>query len=235
MAAKGKRRMKAPAAAAVVRELQKELKDQDAAAGTSAMVQRFELAMQNRFRGSEDDVRRKLLVHLATIQRLGPPQLPWIDLGCGRGEWIAIAAEAGAQITGIDRNQFAVEQCFARHLPVVHGDALGYLQSLADGTCAVVTAFHVLENWEFARTLETLREAARVLAPGGVFVLETPNPANPRVSGYQFWLDPLHLRLLPWELIAFTLEHFGLRVAHLEEINPDHQYGPEDYSIAAAR
>jgi len=199
------------------------------------MVRRFELALQTRFRGPEHDVRRKLSVHLAQISRLNPPSLPWVDLGCGRGEWLDLAAEAGAAVTGVDRNQFIIDQCRNRGLPVVHADALEYLKQMGDTTCAVLTAFQLLENCEFGYILELLREAARVLSARGLFVLETPNPANGQVAAYQFWLDPMHRRPLPWELMEFTCEHFGLRVAHHEELNPDQHHAHQDYTLVAVR
>jgi O-antigen chain-terminating methyltransferase len=233
MPAKGKSRSRTPAASEVVLDIHQKLVQEDAA-NQDLMVRRFEMALQNRFRGPEQDVRRKLSIHLAAISRFNPPALPWIDLGCGRGEWLDLVSGAGAHVTGIDRNQFAIELCRNRGLPVVESDAVQHLRTLGDGSCAVLTAFHVLENCEFPYILASLREAARVLAAGGLFVLETPNPENPRVAGVQFWLDPMHLRPLPRELMEFTCEHFGLRVAHGEGLNLE-QHGPADYTLVAIR
>jgi O-antigen chain-terminating methyltransferase len=235
MATKRKPR-KSSVAGDVVREIHAKVKKQDDASGDPGpMVRRFEMALQMRFRGPEEDVKRKLAVHLAQIQHFNPPALPWIDLGCGRGEWLDIASAAGADVTGVDRNEFAIEQCVNRNLPVIQRDALDHLRGLADDSTAVLTAFHFFENCEFSYILALMRESARVLAPGGVFVLETPNPENQRVASYQFWLDPTHLRPLPQELMEFTFEHFGLRVAHLEGLNPNDQHVPQDYTVVAVR
>lgn len=235
MAANGKKRTNEPTAGEVVREIHNRLAKRDANGESLVMVRRFELAMQNRFRGPEEDVRSRLSVHLAEIQRLNPPQKPWIDLGCGRGEWIEIASRAGANVMGVDRNEFAIEQCLNRNLHVVYSDALDYLRDLPDGSCAVLTAFHLIENCEFNYTLRLLREAVRVLASSGVFALETPNPGNHQVMSYQFWLDPMHLRPLPQELMEFTFEHLGLQVVRSSGLNPHSQYGPQDYSLVAVR
>jgi O-antigen chain-terminating methyltransferase len=234
MATKRKTRAKSSTAGQVVQEIHQQLVREDAAQ-LEPMLRRFELASQNRFRGSEDVVRRKLSDHLTQIVRFSPPRLSWVDLGCGRGEWLDVISAAGISIIGVDRNNFMIELCRNRGLPVVDSDALDYVRQLNDGSCAVVTAFHLLENCEFSYVLALLREAARVLSSGGLFVIETPNPENHRVAQYSFWLDPMHRRLLPRELMEFTCEHFGLRVAHSEGLNEDQEHGPQDYTIIAIR
>ena len=234
MATKRTRR-KIPAAGEVVREIHTQLMEKEAAGDFDSMLPRFELALQARFRGAEEDVRRKLQVHVPRIRRLNPPPLTWVDLGCGRGEWLDIASGTGADIIGVDRNEFMIERCLNRNLSVVRSDALAYLQQRGDSSCAVLTAFHLLENCEFPYILGLMREAARVLSSGGVFVMETPNAANQKVAGYQFWLDPMHLRPMPRELMEFAIEYFGLRVEHFEGLNPHQQHGSEDYTILAVR
>src|SRR5215472_139559 len=110
MATKGKTRAKSSTAGQVVQEIHQQLVREDAAQ-LEPMLRRFELASQHRFRGPEDVVRGKLSDHLTKIVRFSPPRLSWVDLGCGRGEWLDVISAAGISIIGVDRNNFMIELC----------------------------------------------------------------------------------------------------------------------------
>ena len=52
-------------------------------------------------------------------------------------------------------------------------------------------------------------EALRVLKPGGLLIMETPNPENIVVATRNFYLDPTHQRPIPPMLLAFVAEYAG--------------------------
>jgi O-antigen chain-terminating methyltransferase len=54
-----------------------------------------------------------------------------------------------------------------------------------------------------------MRECARVLLPGGLLIVETPNALNLRVAAINFWLDPTHVRPLHPELLRLLAERGG--------------------------
>ena len=88
-----------------------------------------------------------------------------LDIGCGSGEFVALAAELGADTSGIDaaEGMLAVAR---RRAPAADLRA-GPMESLPwpDGTFDAVTAFNALQ---FAADFRTaLAEAARVTRPGG--------------------------------------------------------------------
>ncbi|MBK7000447.1 MAG: hypothetical protein IPH35_10895 [Rhodoferax sp.] len=60
----------------------------------------------------------------------------------------------------------------------VHANALQWLAQQADGTYGLVSGFHIIEHLPFEQLFTLIAQAWRVLAPGGVLVLETPNPEN---------------------------------------------------------
>ncbi len=73
------------------------------------------LAFERRFRGSEEEIRERLRVHaerLRPVAGLGPV----LDLGCGRGEALAVLADAGLEVRGIDASREMVERCRERGL-----------------------------------------------------------------------------------------------------------------------
>jgi SAM-dependent methyltransferase len=101
---------------------------------------------------------------VATAAAIGPGARV-LDVACGSGEFCALAAGRGAEVSGID----AAEGMIAiarRRLPGADL-RVGPMESLpwADGTFDAVTAFNALQ---FAADFVTaLREAARVARPGG--------------------------------------------------------------------
>ena len=84
--------------------------------------------------------------------------------------------------------------------------------------------------------LALLNEAHRVLEPGGLLILETPNCGNLLVASTNFHLDPTHRHPLPPLLLSFSLEQAGFGGIQTRLLHP---YGPEypvaDSSPLAAR
>jgi O-antigen chain-terminating methyltransferase len=72
-----------------------------------------------------------------------------------------------------------------------------------------VTAFHLVEHIGFDALRILVLDALRVLKPGGLLIMETPNPENIVVATKNFHMDPSHLKPLPPELLAFLPEHAG--------------------------
>jgi hypothetical protein len=56
---------------------------------------------------------------------------------------------------------------------------------------------------------DLVSESLRALVPGGLLILETPNPENLLVGASEFYLDPTHQRPLPSKLLAFLIEYTG--------------------------
>lgn len=133
------------------------------------------------------------------------------DIGCGRGEWLELMAELGFSPFGVDLDEGMLDACNELGLPVHQGDAVSYMASLEDESQAVVSAFHVVEHVSFDQVKEVVAESLRVLKPGGVLIMETPNPENIVVATRNFYLDPTHQKPIPSQLLAFVPEFFGFQ------------------------
>ncbi|HXE63962.1 MAG TPA: class I SAM-dependent methyltransferase, partial [Bryobacteraceae bacterium] len=173
----------------------------------------FEFALQDRFRGSEQETAAKLdkwFRMMESVERGSGGS--WLDIGCGRGEWLKLAARRGYDALGIDLNPAAVEHCRANGLKAEEADAGCFLRAAADETFALITMFHVAEHLTPEYLLELLALAWRKLRPGGLLAIETPNPANLLIGSNLFWNDPTHQRPLPEPLLGLMIEFAGFSV-----------------------
>ena len=108
-----------------------------------------------------------------------------LDVGCGNGtmlrrlpRFIPCGIEIDARAAG--KARAFVE---SRGGQLIHADGLSGLKSLADQTIDGILMHSYLEHEN--QPLEVLKEAARVLAPGGAIVIKVPNFAcwNRRLLG----------------------------------------------------
>ncbi|MDE2869322.1 MAG: methyltransferase domain-containing protein [Chloroflexota bacterium] len=144
-----------------------------------------------------------------------------LDLGCGRGEFLRAAAEAGHRVLGLDHDQAMLAE--AHGLPVREADALDFLQSTPDRYDSI-TAFHVIEHLAVREAEALVRLAADRLRPGGRLVIATLNPGSLPTLAHEFWRDPTHVRPYDWELIEFLTTGSGLETVSAG-VNPESERG----------
>ncbi len=106
-----------------------------------------------------------------------------LDVGCGRGEILRSTAHLGARAFGIDYaaaalrlSQQVVQQLQSADLPIGVYQASALHLPFEPGTFDRVLMLDVVEHLYPAELAEALREARRVLKPGGRIVIHTaPN------------------------------------------------------------
>ncbi|GAA3762171.1 hypothetical protein GCM10022225_54870 [Plantactinospora mayteni] len=96
---------------------------------------------------------------------LGPGDGPCLELGCGTGAYADSIRSLGRTPIGVDLSAGMLRYA-RRRLPIVRGDATRL--PVRDGALPAVVA--VMVHTDMPGYPEVLREAARVLAPGGTFV-----------------------------------------------------------------
>lgn len=182
----------------------------------------FYRAFEDRYRGSRELIKQRLRAYepfFAPLRTLQDPPAA-LDLGCGRGEWLELLGEQGFRAHGVDLDDGMLAACRERGLDVELGDAIACLRALPDNSLAVVSAFHLVEHIPFELLQTLVAETRRVLLPGGLLIMETPNPENLVVGASSFYLDPTHLRPIPPQLLAFVTEFGGFgrhKVVRLQE------------------
>jgi O-antigen chain-terminating methyltransferase len=65
-----------------------------------------------------------------------------------------------------------------------------------------------------------LDEINRVLKPGGLLIVETPNPKNLVVGACNFYSDPTHHKPLFPETLEFIVSHRGFVRIQLQYLHP---------------
>jgi 2-polyprenyl-3-methyl-5-hydroxy-6-metoxy-1,4-benzoquinol methylase len=123
-----------------------------------------------------------------------------LDIGCSVGATLTAAKNLGWQPMGVDVSQRAAKVCKQRGVEctVVQDGELPF----EDGAFDLVTNWHVIEHVLDVR--QTLTEWRRVLKPGGIMILETPDASylKARIMG------PRYKKFWPAEhLYTFTREN----------------------------
>lgn len=217
----------------------------------------FYLAFEAECRGTREQIQARLapyLEHLPSQHLVAEePANRAVDLGCGRGEWLEMLRDHGYAVEGVDNSPLMREHCAARGLTVHDRPLLEWLRSQPDDAFAVVSAFHLVEHLPFGDVLRLTRQAWRILAPGGIMILETPNPENMLVATHTFHHDPTHHNPLTPTLLSFTARHNGFDDVQVLRLNPyppeagvpgedacsqrvnGHFCGPQDFSVVARK
>jgi O-antigen chain-terminating methyltransferase len=165
-------------------------------------------SFEDQFRGDTEEIKSRLQVYLPIIRKANPNS-HFLDVGCGRGEWLEVLRDAGMQGYGIDQNSVVVARCREKDLNVMQADAITHLQSLADASLDFITGFHIVEHISFDDLITLLDQMLRVLKPGGGVILETPNPENFMVGSCTFYTDPTHRHPIPSPTLKFLLDSRG--------------------------
>ncbi|MBP8624124.1 MAG: class I SAM-dependent methyltransferase [Methanothrix sp.] len=189
------------------------------------MDDNFYLAFEDRFRGSRDLIKSRLRAYMLFVKPLKAiyEDRKVVDLGCGRGEWLELMEEEGFEAHGVDLDEEMLTACQSAGLSATKEDAVEHLKKLPDESAVVVSGFHIIEHIPFDSLQILVHEAFRVLKPGGLLILETPNPENMIVSMTEFYLDPTHQNPIPPALLYFLVEYYGfarIKIVRLNESIP---------------
>lgn len=201
------------------------------------------LQFATKFRGKEEDIQARF----ARYAPLFEGRETVLDLGCGRGEFLALAPQAH----GIDMSAENVALCVAKGRKATTADMFAYLDQLSPASVDGIFCAQVIEHLPAGRLPELVRLCAKVSKPGAVIVFETPNPECLAIFATHFYLDPTHVRPVPPALMHFYLEEAGFgsievtrlgtaandypELAALPEPLRQRFFGAMDYAISARR
>jgi S-adenosylmethionine-dependent methyltransferase len=186
---------------------------------------------------SEDGYRRDVDTHLSgRLATFRSTSIPWLadsrpldglsvlEIGCGTGSSTLALAEQGAQVTGVDVDEGAIEvgrrrlALYGLDADLRAGNAADIGGDFIGRRFDLILYFATLEHMTIPERLASLRQAWDLLTPGGhLGVIEAPN---------RLWTSDAHTSQLPFfnwlpDDLAFVYAPFSPR-ENFREL-----YGPE--------
>ena len=177
----------------------------------------YYLNFENRFRGERHNIIEKLSIYnsLVDISINNNTYSKFLDIGCGRGEWLEKWNHRVSECFGIEINQSMINYCRNLGLKVLDGDAKDILRGLPDNSVTLITIFHMIEHLKSNTLFDLLDQCYRVLHKNGLLIMETPNIDNIRVSTNLFYTDHTHINHINPEGLGFMIEQIGFhKVKH---------------------
>ena len=174
------------------------------------------VGFEERFRGSQDDIRQRQLDYVSLFA--GASDV--LDVGCGRGEFLALLREHGVTARGIDVNQTMVDVCTDKGLTAIAGDAIEYLRAQPDQSLGGLIAVQVVEHFEPAYINAFVEMAFTKLRPGAPIVLETINPACWYAFFSSYIRDYTHKQPVHPETLSFLMGAAGFPRVELRYLSP---------------
>jgi SAM-dependent methyltransferase len=160
-----------------------------------------------------------------------------VDAGCGEGYGAELLRRGGAHVVAIDYDETSIE-----HVQRKYPDLEAVLANLVDlplpdGSVDLVVSLQVIEHlWDLPGFLG---ECYRVLRPGGVLVVSTPNRPvfSPGLGRGEKPVNPFHVEEFDAEQVADLLVSAGFRqpeVMGLQHAGAVASWEGEHGSIVAA-
>ena len=180
-------------------------------------------AFESRLRGSTHDVRDRQRPYVERLR----DHAPVLDLGCGRGELLALLREAGIEARGADANADMVAFARAEGLEVEQATAHDALAACENASLGAVTAIQLLEHLPPPDLVALLDLAHAKLRPGGLLVVETIDPSTPAALR-NYFADLTHAQPLVPETLELLVRGAGFRETETIHLNDS-----LDYAIVA--
>jgi SAM-dependent methyltransferase len=163
-----------------------------------------------------------MAVNRRLVGSLGQPKGELLDVGAGKGHFMAAARELGWHVDGIEFS--AASAATAAELYGVEVRVADFMSMPDDGRLYdAVVMIHVLEHLPDPRF--AIARARSLLAPGGRLLISVPNAASlqARLFGSR-WLHldlPRHLYHFTPDALSVLLEGSGFEVTHRDTFSPD--------------
>jgi SAM-dependent methyltransferase len=198
-------------------------------------------AFESRMRGSTELVRERQRPYLDDLR----DHAPVLDVGCGRGELLALLRDAGVEARGVDADADMAAYARGEGLDVEQADLLAYLDVQPDASLGAIFAGQVVEHLPPPALVRFLELAHAKLREGGLLIAETINPLSPLALRHYF-ADLTHAQPLVPETLAQLVRNAGFaavetRFLHEPERGDatgpvaDILFAPLDYAILARR
>jgi ubiquinone/menaquinone biosynthesis C-methylase UbiE len=165
--------------------------------------------------------KRALNQKVQLLEKHQPNKGNLLDMGCGTGDFLQVAQQAGWQVQGIEPNEKAQKIAASKGATLISGTP-----AAADQTFDAITLWHVLEHLP---NLELqIKVLKRILKPTGTLLIAVPNYKSFDAGYYkQFWAAydvPRHLWHFSKTSIDRLVEQEGMKVVSVRPMKFDSFY-----------
>lgn len=160
---------------------------------------------------------------LGLIEQCGPEGKTLLDLGCGSGSFMSLAAESGWRVQGVEKNVHLSDDAREGGLSVTTADLDRWVCE-DENKWDVVRIWYVLEHVMLPGRL--LRTVIKTLRAGGFLTIAVPNDAGwlsrlvMKDVEDRFWEHPLHMHHFPPFGLERWLEELGFEIILAEAARP---------------
>ena len=172
-------------------------------------------------------VKRKQTHYLPLLTHARESKRRFLDLGCGRGEFLNLLKGDGIEGVGVELNRIECETLKKGGFEVYRKDIFEFIAE-NEGLWSGVSLIHVIEHLDTDKTPGLFHGLYKMIEPDGILVIETINPHCP-ISFASFYMDPTHRVPHTPEGIAFNMQRAGftdVRILYSNLIDV-HYRGPE--------
>ena len=171
-------------------------------------------AFESRTRGSTEHVRAKQRRYVEAFREAAPV----LDVGCGRGEFLALLREAGIEARGVDAEADMVAYARGEGLDVEQADVVAYLGSIPDRSLGGLFSAQLVEHLSAPVLHRFLDLAHAKLHAGGALVAETINPLSP-LALRNYFADLTHAQPLVPETLELLAQQAGFTQTEIRFAN----------------
>ncbi len=179
------------------------------------VVQPFDyFAFESRMRGPRELIRERQREYVDDFRHAAPV----LDVGCGRGEFLTLLADAGIEAKGVDLDPDMAAFCRDQGLDVQEGDAIAYLNELPEESLGGIFAAQFVEHLQPGPLTAFIGLAVTRLRRGGVMVLETINPLS-LFALRNYFADLTHAQPLIPDTLSLLVKEAGFERAEVRFLN----------------
>jgi len=175
------------------------------------------LMLENRFRGSEQEISQRLEVYPPIFSRA---KLPVLEIGPGRGELQMLFRGAGVPSYGVDMDEAMVECAKEHGVDARLGDGLQHLAQVPDRSLGGVIAIQVVEHLTRTQLHSLMELCSRKVVAGGRIVFETINPQSITALSSNYFRDPTHVWPLHPDTLSYMMTLATLDIKEVRLLSP---------------
>lgn len=175
------------------------------------------LLLENRYRGSEQEIEKRLSIYPSIFKGA---TLPVLEIGSGRGELQRLLKRSDVNSYGVDMDTVMVNVANASGCKTFYGDGLKHLRSLDANSIGGVVAIQVVEHLT-RQQIEDLCELAKdKVVAGGRIVFETINPQSILALSSNYFRDMTHVWPVHPDTLGYMGTLAGLKLVETKMLSP---------------